>query len=340
MMRWPLIDSFADRLWRHWNNTPLSTFFMWWRTELLSCVPLWLRARVGAQQLPEVLHWPLQESLHFEVNRPVVILLPADQGLLCHVQMPLQVARNLKSVLAFELDKYTPFTAEQIYFDTLVISPETHEMLQVSLVVIARSRVDEIVLQAQALGLQVAGVDMMDEGRRAQGINLLPAPHRANRVRRMMHITYGLTIGISLITLLILTTWLANREHVLEEMRQQVASLRSQAMEVDEIRKQLSTRTEMENTLDLQNRQKQTSVSFLKQLTVCIPPDTWLEQLETRADGSITFSGLSRHANALPAALISCAGLAKAVFQGGIQPDRESGLERFTIMAQHSNVER
>ncbi|MGY2413094.1 hypothetical protein [Pseudomonas pergaminensis] len=339
-MRWPLIDLFADQLLRHWNNSPLPIFFMWWRAELLSCVPLRLRARVRTHQLPEVLHWPFQESMHFEVSRSVVILLPADQGLLCHLQLPLQVARNLKSVLAFELDKYTPFTVEQIYFDTLVIPRETQEMLQVSLVVMARSRVDEIVLQAQALGLQVVGIDVMDEARRAQGINLLPTPHRANGVKRMMHITYGLAIGIALITLLSLTTWLANREHVLEEMRQQVTSLRSQAIEVDGIRKQLSTRTEMENALDLQNGKNRTSVSLLKQLTACIPPDTWLEQLEARVDGSIIFSGLSRHANSLPAALISCADLEKAAFQGGIQPDRESGLERFTIMAQHSNVER
>lgn len=339
-MHWPLIDAFADQLLRHWNKTPLSTFFIWWRTQLLSCVPLRLRARVGSHQLPEMLHWPLQESLLFEVNRPIVILLPADQGLLCHLQMPLQAARNLKSVLAFELDKYTPFTSEQIYFDTLVLPSEAHEMLQVSLVVMVRSRVDEIVSSVQALGLQVVGVDVMDEAGRARGINLLPKPHRANGLRRMKHITYGLAIGIALITLLILTTWLASREKVLDEMYQQVASLRNQAMEVDGIRKQLSTRTEMENALDLQNRQQQTSVSLLKQLSACIPPDTWLEQLETRVDGSITFSGLSRHANALPAALISCAGLEKAAFQGGIQPDRESGLERFTIMAQHSNVER
>jgi general secretion pathway protein L len=133
--------------------------------------------------------------------------------------------------------------------------------------------------------------------------------------------------------LLIAVTWVGNREQKLADMNEQVAQLRVRAMEVDAMRTQLQKRTEMETTLGLQNARKQTSVELLNELTSCISADTWLDQLDVRADGTVIVSGLSRKASALTSELMRCVSLDRAEFQGGIQPEHNSDMERFNIQA-------
>ncbi|WP_458131704.1 type II secretion system protein GspL [Pseudomonas sp. R3-41] len=328
-----LFSSLRYHLHERWEGSPIPAFFKWWFNELLACVPSTWRHRLSDRNLTPIIHWPLKTPLDHETDRAVVLLLAADQVLLCQLQLPLQSARNLKSVLTFELDKYTPFKAEQIYFDARSRASENQALLQISLVLIERSRLDVAVQSVEAQGVRVVSVDAMDETGRPYGVDLLPRQHRDIRATRLRYTKYALSVGIGFLVLLLMMTWVGNCEKELIEMREQVVSLRTRAMEVDRMRKQLQERTEIEKALVLQDKQKQTSVAFLNELTNCVPTDTWLEQLEMHLDGSVTLSGLSRQSNLLPAELMRCAGLEKATFQGGIQPDRESGLERFNIVA-------
>ncbi|MFL7963370.1 type II secretion system protein GspL [Pseudomonas kielensis] len=328
-----LFNSLRSQLHERWKGTPIPAFFTWWSSELLACVPSTWRHRLSERNVSPIIHWPLQTPLDHEADSAVALLLAADQVLLCQLQLPSQSAHDLRSVLAFELDKYTPFKVDQIYFDAWSQASENQALLQISLVLVERNRLDAAVQSVEAQGLQVVSVDAMSEAGRPYGIDLLPRRHRDIRATRLRHIKYALSVGIGLLVLLLMMTRVGNREKELIEMREQVVSLRTRAMEVDRMRKQLQERTEIEKALVLQDKQKQTSVAFLNELTNCVPTDTWLEQLEMHLDGSVTLSGLSRQSNLLPAELMRCAGLEKATFQGGIQPDRESGLERFNIVA-------
>ena len=329
----PLFSSLRYHLHEHWRGTPIPAFFTWWCNELMACIPSTWRRRLSDRNALPVIQWPLQASLALEAHRPVILLLSANQVLLCKLQLPAQTAHDLRSVLAFEVDKYTPFKADQVYFDALSQVAEKKTQLQISLVLIERSRLDAAIRSVEAQGLQVVRVDALSEEGEAFGLDLLPKHHRDIRSARLRHINYAFRTIIGFLVLLIMMTWIDHREKELNGMREQLASLRTQAMEVDKMRKQLQERIEIEKALVLQGKKKHTSVAFLNDLTDCVPIDTWLEQLELHIDGTVTLSGLSRQSNVLPAELVRCAGLEKVTFQGGIQPDRESGLERFNILA-------
>ena len=47
----------------------------------------------------------------------VVLVLPDDQVLRRTVELPLAARENLREVVSFELDRYTPFAAEDVMFD-------------------------------------------------------------------------------------------------------------------------------------------------------------------------------------------------------------------------------
>ena len=104
-------------------------------------------------------------------------------------------------------------------------------------------------------------------------------------------------------------------------------------MEVDGMRKQLLARDETEKTLNLQSNRRQTTLEFLTNLTGCMNKDTWFDHLEIRKDDVINLSGMSRTASELPSLLMRCANLQKAAFQGGVQPDHDSGMDHFSITA-------
>ncbi|EGH24962.1 putative general secretion pathway protein L, partial [Pseudomonas amygdali pv. mori str. 301020] len=68
-------------------------------------------------------------------------------------------------------------------------------------------------------------------------------------------------------------------------------------------------------------------------LTACVNHDTWLDHLEIRSDQVINLSGMSLTASDLPSLLMRCANLQKAAFQGGVQFESESGMDRFSVTA-------
>ena len=52
----------------------------------------------------------------------VILCLPADKVLTRTLTLPLATEENLREVLAFQMDRQTPFTVEQVYYDYGVVA--------------------------------------------------------------------------------------------------------------------------------------------------------------------------------------------------------------------------
>ena len=154
---------------RHWRGSLLQQGWRLWLAELRACVPSWLARPEPPEQIH---HWPLAASVASDSTRQV-LMLGADDVLLQHVQLPLAAGRNLNTVVGYELDRYTPFEADQLYF---VARQErrTSTHLEVTLVAILRERLDPILSDCAALGLHPHRVDAAN-----LGIDLLPPPLRS-----------------------------------------------------------------------------------------------------------------------------------------------------------------
>ncbi len=51
----------------------------------------------------------------------VVLCLPKDKALTRALTLPLAAEENLREVLAFEMNRQTPFRADQVYYDYMVV---------------------------------------------------------------------------------------------------------------------------------------------------------------------------------------------------------------------------
>ena len=309
---------------RYWRGSLLQQGWRLWLAELRACVPAWL----ALHEPPEPRwHWPLSEPVASAPgNARHVLVLAADAVLLQTIHLPVAAARNLSAVVGYELDRYTPFEADRLYF---VARQErrTPTQLQVMLVAILRERLDQILSDCAALGLQPHRVDVGD-----LGIDLLPAPLRP-RPRppgKGLQRSLPWLCGALLIAAMLL--WLNDRQRVLDTMYDSVQQQKAQVAEVHALRQQLLATRGAVQYLTRRKVAQPPLVALLDDLTRCLPADTWLDQLDIKGS-EIAFSGQSAKASALITRIKGCHRLDNAQFEGVIQPDARSGKDQFALRA-------
>ncbi|MGY2376516.1 type II secretion system protein GspL [Pseudomonas sp. SDO524_S393] len=307
---------------RQWRGSLLQQAWRLWLVELRGCLPGWLALREPAEQIH---HWPLKEPVAAGSARQV-LSLNRDAVLLQTVQLPLAAARNLTAVVGYELDRYTPFDADQLYF----VARQEHrtaDHLDVMLVAILRERLDRILSDCAVLGLRPHRVDVA-----GLGIDLLPAPLRPRQRSAGKGLQRSLPwlCGALLITAMLL--WLNDRQRVLDAMQATVQQQKAQVAEVHALRQQLLNTRGAAQYLNRRKLAQPPLAALLNDLTTCLPADTWLDQLDVK-EGEITFSGQSAKASALITRIKSCQRLENAQFEGVIQPDARTGKDQFALRA-------
>ena len=264
---------------------------------------------------------------------PVWLLLPVTQILRRTLSLPLAAERRLRDVLAFELDRQTPFSADQVSHQGRVLSrdPATQQM-QVELLVLPRARLDA---ELQALGPfapGLAGVDAVEADGRRLGLNLLPAAQREQRrdpVRRL-NTLLAAAAAIALFGALLLI--LHNRSERLEDLQQQVAAATEASRQARLLRNQLQISAQAANFLATTRAGRPTMLELLDDLSRRIPDDTSLDKVAIN-DGKLVLVGQSRAAPALVGLLQASPLLADPALSGAVQSDPRSGRDRFTLTA-------
>ena len=67
------------------------------------------------------------------------------------LDLPLAAAENLREVLTFEMDRQTPFTADQVYFDYQIVQRDnTNGRISVEMTAVHRADVDTAIQRAAA----------------------------------------------------------------------------------------------------------------------------------------------------------------------------------------------
>ncbi|WP_440062715.1 type II secretion system protein GspL [Pseudomonas syringae] len=332
------VYALREQVARQWRGSPAQHGWQWWVAELRACLPPRLSRWLGRETLEHVSAWPLVEPLPAasgEMRR--VLLLPASAVLVQTLQLPAAAARNLSTVVGYELDRFTPFDAGQLYFVARQDS-RSASFVQVTLVAILRERLDAILSECAERGLRPDAVDIGSEGQR-MGIDLLPMPLRpqqsrsGHRLQRWM----GWLCAALLLTAMLL--WLNDRQSLLDDMQASVKAQKAQVGEIQQLRQQLTNTLGAANYL-LRRKATQPPLSaLLSELTACLPSDTWIEHLEISDSAEVAFSGQSAKASALIGRVKDCRSLDNAQFQGVIQPDTKTGKDQYSLRAHlHQNL--
>ncbi len=97
------------------------------------------------------------------LEAPRFLLLEQTLVLCKEFKLPLAAESNLAQVLAFEMDRQTPFKASAVYFDWKVLDrAETPGQLRLQLFVMPRPEVERTLDTLTDRGLTLAGIDVVE----------------------------------------------------------------------------------------------------------------------------------------------------------------------------------
>lgn len=360
-----------DRLHRGWRASPLPAFFNWWGGELRALLPVRWRGWFGDGAdwyllQPDGVQWSLRHAgdplvlarcrdddpaLAGTADDPktvlgavlqhadredlrVALLLPADAVLRRTLTLPVAARENLQQVMAFEMDRQTPFSVSQVYYAVRELDSHAGEgRIHAELIAITRGTLDPLLARLRALDIAVDAADL-GRGNGRLGINLLTPEQMTHRQRPRARMNLVLAAGCVLLVALVLGQWLHNRQATLDTMQAQVDGMRADAQQVATLRQQLQDNAGAAGFLAQRKKNSMTVISLLQDVTERLPDTTWLERFSIDNTGQIGMQGQAKQATKLLDALKDSPLITDASFQGSIQQDPTSGKERFYLTAQ------
>lgn len=349
----------------------LRGFWTWWLTALGSWLPPRLRAVFGlAQQRLLLRHegetlslaltlpvqpgeasirelaelpWdpevageePLTQLLVPRIHSlPRWLLLPGRGGLRRRLSLPAAAADRLREVLGFEIDRQTPFTLDEVYYDARLLGRRGDGQIDAELIVVPRANLEHAL---DALGpplrATLAGVDMADADGLPLGINLLPGVQR--RRRRDPRAAWNIGLIVVALTALGAGLWQisANREAAADAFEIEAKRRSEQARKVSDEKKQLVDLVEGLRFLQQTRNGRPTTVEVLDELTRRLPDSTYIEKVSIEGE-RVLIIGLSSEAPQLIERLQTSKLWHSMNLTGALLPDPTKGKDRFTLAAE------
>lgn len=363
-MKFAVLEKPLKRLTDVYARSWVPAFLHWWRQELLGCLPEQLRARLSAPPLraiacrqaddvlmirkqrgDEVLHeLSLSDPEHDgaavlrmlnDPGDPVrrrIWLLSTQRVLRRRIQLPAAAEENLQQILAFEMDRQTPFTAAQVYFDSRIAKRDSAtQQIWVDLAVVPRSVLDADLEAARRFRLDFDVADAGDERTgELWGFNFLPQSQRVGVVDQRTRLNWILGLSAFALLMLVMSQHLDGRRIALTQLSEVVVSEELEANSVRELESRVKDAIVGANFLA---ERKCTSAKVIKvmfELTQRLPNDTWLERISFIGN-QVQIQGQSAEANKLIGLLQKAETVMNPQVQGVIQPDPGTGKDRFTV---------
>ncbi|MFC1740726.1 PilN domain-containing protein, partial [Pseudomonadota bacterium] len=266
------------------------------------------------------------------LEAPRFLLLRLASVLNTQVRLPAAAEPNLAQVLAYEMDRQTPFKASDVYYDWKVLD-RGGESGQVSLelYVAPRSEVDALIQTVSGRGFQLAGVDIVD-GRNTLGLNLLPPDRRSRSINRRVRFNLALGAACVILLALVMAQSLSLRAHQVEELEEAILAVQGEARAVTQIKQQIEDNSEAAGFLAKKRAETPLSIAVLADITRILPDDTYLDRLVINKS-SVQMQGKSQNAQQLIELVNESPLLDEAAFRGSTRLDARSGLEIFEVNA-------
>ena len=264
---------------------------------------------------------------------PRWLMLDISQVLRPVLSVPAAAEPRRREVMQHEIDRQTPFAADQVSFEPRVLSrdPQTRQM-RVELVVLPKARLDAALSRLGPLAAGLAGVDVASADGQRLGVNLLPLAGRSLRLDRGRDLNRWLALGAAVALFAGMWISLGNRQQALDDYSARVDTAKKQAREVRSLRNALRSSAEAANFLAKRRAQTPTTLEILDDLTRRIPDSTSLEKISIN-DGNMVLIGQSQQASAMVGLLQGSALVRTPTLTGSVQTDPRTGKERFTLTA-------
>jgi general secretion pathway protein L len=348
-------------------------FFGWWFGELSACIPPVLRRLVAGRRrrLYLLLRDDVTDLYEESAGKPRVLasleqdapdaaarvllqrlqdkgpwaeilaIIPAERALRRRLQLPLAVAENLRESIGFDIDRLTPFRAEEVVYQARIAGIDRQRgQVACELTVVPRATVDAALKRASVLGIRPDRVAVEpEEAGTASPSETAAAPiylpvALGGRVDRWLpwRLPAALVGLILLLAAAGLYLHFDRSDAVLAAYAAETAKYRKAADAAAKLREQVQTLARTRAAAATQREALPLVVDVLAELTALLPDDTWLTDLRL-SDAHMQLSGYASSAATLVPVIENSPVFQGARLSGPVLPDASMQRERFSIEA-------
>jgi general secretion pathway protein L len=267
--------------------------------------------------------------------RSATLRLRGSRALRTIIDLPLAAEQNLAEVVAFELDRHTPFRADEARFAHRIVERDAaNRRLRVELTVVPRPVIDDLLAAATRLGVPPHRIEVADDTTfRAASGNLLPADAATPDWRRRDKLSYGLAAAAAVLAIAAVYLPVQATQRTDDAIDEQLVAAKKSAAAIAALQKEIEALRKDEGFLADRKRERPTVSALMLELTQILPDDTYL--LDWELDGNeIQLQGLAASASTLVRQLEQSHEFRDTTFQSPVVQDARTGRERFHISAQ------
>ena len=266
----------------------------------------------------------------------VDLYLPGERVLLQELSLPLATEANLDNVFRYEIDRFTPFRADQACNAYRVVGrfPE-RDQLRVRLAVAPAEYIEQLRVGLARLGLHAAAIyprsNESTSDRPEASWNMLPEAQRPvaepllNGANRRL---LGLLAGVLILAFGLPLYW---QHATLAELQQNTTTLQHAAAQTGDRLQELRARQAARDALLQHRGATPDKLQIVKDLTGLLPDNTWVTRLEINNNRSVTIQGESAKASDLVAILEKYPLFRNVEFAAAVSRNPVSNLERFEL---------
>lgn len=322
----------------------VTTFFNWWRDQLLDWVPPRLRQAAARNTdallvSPNADDWalthqhngrrtPLGEDQPVPLVPRVQVTLPPDRYLARTVDLPVAAAGDLEQAVAYQIEALTPFARNDVW----VFCGEQRRLpdgkrLRAWLVAVPkRWQQDLAALGLPLEGTPVAGPRELPDSGGDVTLTFRPANQRR-------HVPLGwMLVGLNLAALVLaISLHLDNREKALDALQAQISAQQADALAAADLQRRVDALQQRLSALQQRHASHLPRVALLNEVTRRLDDHTWVHRFELR-DTKLRLQGSSSNASALIGELDASPLIGDVRFEASLTRDPNGG-ERFNLAA-------
>ncbi|TAK62578.1 PilN domain-containing protein [Methylobacter sp.] len=265
----------------------------------------------------------------------LILRLTQQEAIQRELTLPAAVKENLLQVVTYELDRYTPFTAEQVYFAVKPMEGENEPgHIKVMLVLTPKETLDALYEDIKTMGMSPLFVDYEampnDLEQRYDGYNLLPEALREKTANTSRFIYGGLVAAVCLLLGAMLALPVFFEYQTVSALQQKIDAIEKDAKGVKALQLEIDAMIDETRLLIAEKTAVPAVVDMLNALSTLMKDDTWLSYLQY-SDGHLQIQGESPSASALIGVLEDSDMFANARFVSPVTQDKVSKQEKFQI---------
>ncbi|ETC98395.1 MULTISPECIES: PilN domain-containing protein [Asaia] len=222
------------------------------------------------------------------------LVLPTGRIMQRDVTLPLAAEQDLAAILAYEMDRLTPFDAEALYWDFIVLRrDEALGQIMLRLSIVPQASLRPLFERLHLLEAHPQAI--ADE----TGETLIRQPVARPLVARVSDPRLALPLGGCTLLACLLLGLFWHQSRVLSGYERQIDALRAPALEASALRRTIEDRRMGEGIVNRARHRLGDPMQIIAALTDLLPDDAWLTDLSLK-QGQLLISGQSRD----PAGLI------------------------------------